>query len=133
MNKNELKKVLDLHKKFVFNEEDLRGAYLSGAYLRGADLSGANDIISVGPIGSRGDFLFAVWHEKGELHAVRNDDRTISQEKIKKSDIYIKTGCFWGTIAEFKAAVKKNHANDPYGKDYKAAYTMIETYFRKDR
>ena len=46
MTSEEIKKVLDLHKKWL-NEQggeraDLRGADLSGADLRGADLSGAD-------------------------------------------------------------------------------------------
>ena len=51
MNKEELKQVLEAHKKWLRDEEggkranlrgaDLRGAYLRGAYLIGADLRGA--------------------------------------------------------------------------------------------
>ena len=52
MNKDELKTILENHKKWLYNEEggiradlfraDLRGADLSGADLRGADLRGAD-------------------------------------------------------------------------------------------
>ena len=47
MTSEEIKDVLDLHKKWLNNEQggeraDLRGADLSGADLREADLSGAN-------------------------------------------------------------------------------------------
>ena len=46
MTEQEIKVVLEKHKKWANNEEGgerayLRGAYLRGAYLRGADLSGA--------------------------------------------------------------------------------------------
>ena len=47
MDKDKLKVILDLHKKWVYSEGGgerayLSGADLSGAYLRGADLSGAD-------------------------------------------------------------------------------------------
>ena len=52
MNKEQIKEILDLHKKWLGNEQggsradlsgaDLRGADLRGANLRGADLRGAN-------------------------------------------------------------------------------------------
>ena len=52
MTSEEIKKVLDLHKKWLNNEQggeradlraaSLRGAYLRGAYLRGADLRDAD-------------------------------------------------------------------------------------------
>ena len=42
MNKEELNKILELHKKWVNGEEDGVKANLRGANLRGADLRGAN-------------------------------------------------------------------------------------------
>ena len=114
---------------------DLSGADLSGAYLRGADLSGAylsgaKDLIAIGPIGSRGDFIYGVRFVAGDMHAVRRDEGTITQEKIAKSDIYIKTGCFWGTLAEFKKAVKKTHNDNEYAVAYGAAIVFIRKYFQ---
>jgi hypothetical protein len=87
---------------------NLSGADLSGAYLSGADLSGADGIIAIGPIGSRGDFIFGIRHEK---------------------TIMIKTGCFWGTLAEFKKQVKATHKENEHAQAYEAAIVFIRKYF----
>ena len=87
---------------------NLEGAYLEGAYLEGANLRGANNIIAIGPIGSRDDFIFAVKHEKS---------------------IMVKTGCFWGTLAEFKTKVKDTHNDNEYAQAYAAAIVFIRKYF----
>ncbi len=87
---------------------DLSGADLSGANLRGANLRGAKGILTIGPVGSRGDFLYAVHHE---------------------DIIMVKTGCFWGPLSEFLAAVQKTHGDTKYGRDYRAAVELIEIFF----
>jgi hypothetical protein len=65
---------------------DLFGADLFGAELRDADLTGAKHIHSlyISQMSSRNDLVYAIEHE---------------------SALMIKTGCFWGTFAEFKAKV----------------------------
>jgi len=113
-----LTEIVELHRKYVNDENggsradlsraDLSGADLSGAYLSGADLSGAYGIVALGPIGSRGDFIFGIRHEKV---------------------IMIKTGCFWGTLIEFKNAVKKTHNDNEYAQAYAAAIVFIRKYF----
>ena len=35
------------------------------------------------------------------------------------------TGCFSGSLDEFAAAVGKTHADNKYGRDYRAAVAMI--------
>lgn len=64
----------------------LERATLSGATLTGADLRRAKGIASlyIPGMSSRGDVLYAVLHDNG---------------------VYIKTGCFWGTISEFREKV----------------------------
>ncbi len=107
---------------------DLSGAYLSGADLRGADLSGADlrgaylsgdkdapklvlvgkrPMLSVGPIGSRSDYLLAFLTDEG---------------------IRVRAGCFFGTLPEFRAAVGKTHAGNDHGREYEAAIAMIEAH-----
>ena len=82
---------------------DLRGAYLRGAYLRGADLVGAgklssiDDILIVGPIGSRGAYT--------QIYRTDNG-------------IYVKCGCFFGTIDEFASKVHETHQGNKYERDY---------------
>src|SRR5574337_552052 len=75
------------------SEANLRGANLRGANLRGADLSWASlseakGFLRIGPIGSRADWL----------------DVTYSDDGIK-----VKTGCFYGSLAEFAKRVKETH------------------------
>jgi len=79
-------------------------ANLYGANLRGADLSGAIGIVTITPRGSRGDILKAVIHGDGW---------------------HIYTGCFGGTLADFEAAVERDHANDKWGVLYRADIAML--------
>ena len=87
---------------------NLRGAYLGGANLRGAnlrdaDLGGAgklssiDDILIVGPIGSRGAYT--------QIYRTDNG-------------IYVKCGCFFGTIDEFASKVHETHQGNKYECDY---------------
>ena len=66
MNEQELKTVLELHKKWLDGEEGGQGADLRGADLRGADLRGADLDYSVWPL----------WC--GGLH-VKTDKRIMAQ------------------------------------------------------
>ena len=99
---------------------DLRGANLRGADLRGANLRGANldgagkligdrPIIQISPIGSRSDFLTAYITDNG---------------------IFLKTGCFFGTVENFKSAIKNTHGDNIHAEEYTAALTLIETHVK---
>jgi hypothetical protein len=84
---------------------DLRGAYLSGAYVRGAaKLIGARPILQIGPIGSRRAYLSAFVTDKG---------------------LYFQTGCFFGDLAAFRAAIAKTHDSNPHATEYEAALHLI--------
>ena len=86
---------------------NLAGAYLAGANLAGADLAGAKgirDVLSIGPIGSRRDYL----------QALRTDD-----------GIVIHTGCFRGQLADFEAAVQSTHGDNEHGQHYRLAIALI--------
>ena len=89
---------------------NLRGARLVGANLEGASLRGANlgelgviqgadDILIVGPIGSRNDYTTIYHTDKGLL---------------------VRCGCFRGTIDEFADKVQETHGGNKHGKSYKA-------------
>jgi len=97
---------------------NLRGADLRGANLRGADLYGANlrgakygddelllKYLTIGPIGSRNDYLQIFITDKQKL---------------------VKTGCFSGLIEEFKQAVNKTHSENEHAKHYNLAIALIE-------
>ena len=92
---------------------DLRGAYLRSAYLGGADLRGAGKligdrpIIQISPIGSRSDYLTAYITDNG---------------------IFLKTGCFFGTIENFKTALQNTHGDNTHAEEYTAALALIETH-----
>ena len=93
----------------------LEGAYLDSANLRGANLEGANldsanldsagklnsidDILIVGPIGSRSAYT--------QIYRTDNG-------------VYVKCGCFFGTLAEFADKVHVTHAGNKYERDYNA-------------
>jgi hypothetical protein len=94
---------------------DLRGANLRGANLYGADLGGANlgedvklvgdrPILQIGPIGSRSDYLTAFFTDRG---------------------IYLRTGCFFGTLVEFRASLAKTHDGNTHATEYEAALHLI--------
>ena len=94
---------------------NLGGANLRGANLRGANLYGANlgedvklvgdrPILQIGPIGSRSDYLTAFFTDRG---------------------IYLRTGCFFGTLVEFRASLAKTHDGNTHATEYEAALHLI--------
>src|SRR3990167_2327741 len=135
MHEKKISEILELHKQFLSGgndgkranlsganlaEADLRGGALRvanlgeaslcsantpGANLGGANLGGAKDIISIGPIGSRGDILYVVKYGAG---------------------IMIKTGCFWGTLSEFETALSKMHGDNQHARAYRAAIALAQ-------
>ena len=99
---------------------NLRGAYLVGANLRGANLDGANldgagkiskadDILIVGNIGSR----------LGYTHIYNTDN-----------GIFVKCGCFFGTIEKFAEKVKQTHGNNEHAKAYAALIDFAKVRFK---
>ena len=106
---------------------DLRDANLRGADLRGADLRDANlygadlrdagkitsvdDILLIGPIGSRADYTHIYRTDKG---------------------IFIKCGCFFGTVEEFASKVKDTHGDNKYANQYLKVIYFVNKYFETD-
>ena len=96
----------------VTSGANLRGAYLSGAYLSGADdnrltLTGDRPFLSIGPIGS----------EHGDLNVYLTD-----------YGVYVRRGCFFGSIDEFRAAVDRKHGGGNHAREYRAAIALIEAH-----
>ena len=103
---------------------DLSGADLSGANLYGANLSGANlygannnkkvsligdyPVFQITPIGSRQSTLVAFNTSEG---------------------ILVRTGCFYGSLDSFVAAVKKSHSGNQFEREYLAAVELIKVRF----
>ena len=101
---------------------NLGGAYLGGANLRGADLGSANlggagkitsvdDILLIGPIGSRADYTHIYRTDKG---------------------VYVKCGCFFGTVDEFASKVKDTHGDNKFANQYLKVIDFVNKYFEKD-
>ena len=110
----------------VEKKVSLSGAYLSGAYLRGAYLSGADlrgAILKDGSKvddGSRAYVYFGPFgSDARELIAFRTDQ-----------GIRIQTGCFFGTLEEFTAAVEKKHADNEHGQEYAAVIAFVKLHFK---
>jgi uncharacterized protein YjbI with pentapeptide repeats len=95
----------------------LRDANLSDADLRDADLSGAgkiksvDDILLIGPIGSRADYTHIYRTDKG---------------------VYVKCGCFFGTVDEFASKVKDTHGDNKYANQYFKVIDFVNKYFAND-
>lgn len=85
----------------------LDGANLGGAKLYGAKLVGTRPFISIGPIGSRLDYLQAFITDQG---------------------VAIQTGCFFDTRDQFAAAMEKTHNENNHGIEYRAALSLIDAH-----
>ena len=96
---------------------NLFGANLRGADLFGADLFGANlyeewgklekntDIFSAGPLGSRNGYTTFFHTDKG---------------------IFVRCGCFRGTLEEFIAKVKETHNDNEHARSYLAIAEFVK-------
>ena len=95
---------------------NLSDANLSGANLRGADLSGADlsdkeklsgkrPVFLIGPIGSRSDTLMAFVTDQG---------------------LRLKTGCFLGSMENFREKLISEHDTNIHRDEYEAALLLIE-------
>ena len=91
---------------------DLGGAYLRGAYLGGADLGEEwgkleknTDIFIAGPLGSRNGYTTFFHTDKG---------------------IFVRCGCFRGTLEEFVAKVKETHNDNEHARNYLAIVEFVK-------
>ena len=91
---------------------NLRDAYLSGAYLSGAGkIKSVDDILLIGLIGSRADYTHIYRTDKG---------------------VYVKCGCFFGTVDEFASKVKDTHGDNKYANQYFKVIDFVNKYFAND-
>ncbi len=89
---------------------NLRGAYLGGAYLGGdKTLIGERPVFTVGPIGSRSDFFVAYITDKG---------------------LYLRAGCFFGTVIEFTSKLSETHGTNEHAQEYAATLELIQCHAR---
>ncbi len=85
------------------------GANLGGAYLDGKKLVGERPILMIGPIGSRSDYFTAYMTDAG---------------------VYLRTGCFFGSVDKFRAALKDEHGDSVHAHEYAAALELIACHAR---
>ena len=114
--------VKDTLQEAVKSGADLYGANLRGADLRGADLRSANlyganlgeewgklekntDIFIAGPLGSRSGYTTFFHTDKG---------------------IFVRCGCFRGTLEEFVAKVKETHNDNEHARNYLAIVEFVK-------
>ena len=83
--------------------------YDNGRVYGNGRVSGAEDYITCGPIGSRGDIT------------------TIFRDSVKK--VCVNCGCFSGTLDEFEKAVKTAHGDTNHGKEYVALIALARIRF----
>ena len=89
-----------------------RGANLDGANLDGAGkITSVDDILLIGPIGSRADYTHIYRTDKG---------------------VYVKCGCFFGTVDEFASKVEDTHGDNKYANQYFKVIDFVNKYFDKD-
>lgn len=84
----DIKKILELHKLWLNNEEGGVKANIRHANLEGANLWDAPNIMLFGPMPTSGRIIYAVRHDSGW--------------KVQAS-------CFWGDLNELERRVKANH------------------------
>ena len=84
---------------------DLRSADLSYADLSGKKLIGNRPFFTIGPIGSRCDYMQA-W--------------------ITDSGVMIRAGCFFDTREKFEIALSAKHGDNEHGQEYRAALVLID-------
>ena len=91
-----------------------QGASLDGARLDGASLDGAivNDILIVGPLGSRSAYTQVYRTDKG---------------------LFVKCGCFFGSIDDFANKVKETHGDNEHSKAYTRLIAYAKEHFEVKR
>ena len=70
-------------------------------------LIGDRPVFSLGTIGSRNDYLWAYLTDQG---------------------VYVRAGCFFGTLDEFADVVEKTHGDNIHGREYRAAIELIKVH-----
>ena len=90
----------------VDNRASLNGASLNGAKL--ADdltLVGERPVFMLGPIGSRSDTFVGY---------------------VTNHGLRVRAGCFFGTVADFTAALEAEHGSNAFAREYLRALELLE-------
>jgi hypothetical protein len=71
-------------------------------------IASVDDILLIGPIGSRSDYTHVYRTDKG---------------------VYVKCGCFFGTMDEFASKVKDTHGDNKYANQYLKVIDFVDKFF----
>ena len=137
MTQEEMKSLLELHEKWLFDKSDGVALDLSGADLRGVDLSDEN--LSYANLSgtnlSGADLSGADLKWANTLNAKGLDVICVqlnTSDKNRQIQYYVQldkvtVGCFRGTLDELKKAVDKQHEKESIiHKRYQIAFKTIE-------
>jgi len=136
MTPDKLKTILDAHAKWVFGDAgtcanlrgaNLRGAYLEGAYLEGAYLEGAN----LEGANLEGAYLGNDKKITGLIARVTRviDPYEFFAWRTDEGD-FIRAGCRFMTVDEFRAHVAMSYPETPKAKETLAILDFIEARFK---
>lgn len=105
--KKEDNTIKDTLEEAVRSDANLGGAYLGDANLgdEWGELQSSSDVLTVGPIGSRNDYTTIYHTDKG---------------------IFVRCGCFRGSLNEFSEKVKETHGESKHAKDYLALIDFVK-------
>ena len=137
----ELKEIIELHRKYLLGKgggkqanlsranlsraylsgADLSGAYLSGADLSGADLSGA-DLSGANLHGTKWGDGFKRPIFIGPIGS-RNESLMC---QLQHGKWFLSTGCFSGSLEDFENRIFLDHHDDEHGKQYLAVVSMLK-------
>ena len=93
-------------------DANLRGANLEDAFLgEFGVINGVEDILIIGPIGSRNGYTTIYHTDKG---------------------LFVRCGCFRGTIDEFADKVQETHGSNKHGKSYMALIDFAKTKYNEN-
>ena len=133
--------IADAVKDALKSRANLSRANLSGANLSRANLSGANlsdadlsdaDLYGANLSGAKlknGKVVDKPTRPFFSVYPLGADARTLMSFSTDKG-IILQTGCFHGTIAEFKAALKKKHGENNIATEYLAAVKLCELHHK---
>ncbi len=128
ISKEELKRKLELHRKWLNDEEggvklDLRNTNLKGADLSDSDLSYAN--LYEADLSKTEFYSTNLYKTKGNFVGVENIGSRNNTTHYFYNDNRIICGCFDGTMEEFKNEVKETYEEN--SKEYKQYMIAIDT------
>ena len=100
---NSIKKTVEFAVK---NKTYLIGADLSGAKITATlFLVGFRPIFKIFPLGSRNDCFMAFLTNQG---------------------VFLRTGCFFGSVEDFKLKLTETHNGNQHGQEYEAALVLVQ-------